>query len=113
MLREAREKRDAEVDKQKDADRSAAALAKASREATAKPAKPPPGKTGRRQETGYDKQDAPLIEDMHRKLEEVKANSCHAAARMVAGDGSKVAGISDLDFKILRLVDGYREKYGG
>ena len=91
MLRKAREKRDI----------AAAMMAKAEQ----RPAKPAPG-------NGYDKQDAPLIEEMHRLMVERKAKSSHAAARMVAGDGSEVAGVSDLNSKVLRLVDGHRETYG-
>jgi hypothetical protein len=112
MLREASKKRAAEVDKPKDADRSAAALAKALRKATTKSAKPLLCKTGRRQKTGCEEQDAPLIEEMRHMLVKRKANSLHAAARMVASDGSKVAGVCDLESKVLRLVDGYWEKYG-
>jgi hypothetical protein len=80
--------------------------------ATAKSAKPAPCKTHRRQKTGCDEQDAPLIEEMRHMLVKRKANSLHAAARMVASDGSKVAGVCDLESKVLRLVDGYWEKYG-
>ncbi len=108
MLRKAREKRDAEADKQRDAKRIAAAMMG---NAEQRPAKPPVGKAGRPFGTGYDKQDAPLIEEMHRLIVEGKASSGHAAARVVVGDGSKVAGVSDLDSKVLRLVDGYGETY--
>jgi hypothetical protein len=66
----------------------------------------------RNRDSGYDKQDAPLIEDMRRLLVEHKTTSPRAAARMVAGDGSIVAGVCDLDSKVLRLVDGYRKAYG-
>ena len=108
MLRKAREKRDAEADKQRDAKRIAAAMMG---KAEKRPAKPAVGKAGRPFGTGYDKQDAPLIEEMPRLIVEGKASSGHAAARVVAGDGSKVAGVSDLDSKVLRLVDGYGETY--
>ncbi len=53
-----------------------------------------------------------LVEEMHSLIVGHMARSRLAAARMVAGDGSKVAGLGDLESKIRCLVDDYKEKYG-
>ena len=63
---------------------------------------------GRRKGSGYQRVDEPLLKEMHRMLEERKAPTVEAAAKMIAhrayGGGTK-------ESKVDRLARRYRQQY--
>lgn len=68
----------------------------------------PPGRGRRQGVGGYAKADAPLIEEMHRLLQEEVVASVHAAAVQLA---PKAVGNGEPDAKVRRLMDRYRAAF--